>query len=327
LSIQEVKNSLPEELIEILEEIYTTGELDSIYRSFDRGRYTSFRINTLKGNYKEVTDELTRNKIKFKNYHYIKDTFTSRDSKAKIYTKLDIYKEGKIYLQNISSMLPVEFLELKEDIKILDMCAAPGSKSTQIATITENKANIIANDINDIRIKKLEYNIEKQGATSVIILGSDGRALGKRMMDYFDRVLIDAPCSGEGRIHLKDNKKLLYWSDKKVKKYSKNQKKLIDSGYLALKDNGILIYSTCTLNPYENEEVINYALNKYKDLTLEKITFQDKNIKEGLTQYKGNKYKNVMKNALRIIPNEYCEGFFIAKLIKTSNSKIKANEV
>lgn len=318
MSIQEVKNNLPEELIEILEEIYTIGELDSIYRSFDRGRYTSFRINTLRGNYKEVSEDLIKNKIKFNNYHYIKNAFTSRDSRENNFKQLKSYEEGKIYLQNISSMIPACYLNLKKGMTILDMCAAPGSKSTQIADITNNRCTILANDINEIRRKRLQYNIEKQGATSVIVLGSDGRALGKRLKGYFDRVLLDAPCSGEGTLHFKNNKKLLTWSEKKIKEYSKNQKKLIDSGYIALKDNGVLVYSTCTLNPYENEEVISYALNKYNDLKLEKVNFESKNIKRGLINFREKNYGDEMKKTLRIIPNEYCEGFFIAKLIKTS---------
>ena len=208
LSIQEVKNNLPKELIEILEEIYTTGELDSIYRSFDRGRYTSFRINTLMGNYKEVSEELIKRKIKFNNYNYIKNAFTSKDSKENVFRELECYEEGKIYLQNISSMIPVCFLDLKKDINVLDMCASPGSKSTQIADITNNRCTILANEINEIRRKRLEHNIERQGANSVIVLQSDGRALGKRLKGYFDRVLLDTPCSGEGTIHLQKNKKL-----------------------------------------------------------------------------------------------------------------------
>ena len=318
MSIQEVKNNLPKELIEILEEIYTIGELDSIYRSFDRGRYTSFRINTLMGNYKEVSEELIRKKIKFNNYHYIKNAFTSKDSKENIFRQLECYEEGKIYLQNISSMIPVCFLDLKKDVNVLDMCAAPGSKSTQIADISNNRCTILANEINEIRRKRLEHNIEKQGANSVIVLQSDGRALGKRLKGYFDRVLLDTPCSGEGTIHLQKNKKLINWSEKKVREYSKNQKKLIDSGYLALKENGILVYSTCTLNPYENEEVISYALNKYRDLRVEEITFEIKNKKLGLTKFRDKFYGEEMRKTLRIIPNEYCEGFFVAKLIKAS---------
>ena len=318
MSIQQVKNNLPRELIEILEEIYTIGELDIIYRSFDRGRYTSFRINTLMGNYKEVSEELIKKKIKFNNYHYIKNAFTSRDSKENVFRELECYEKGEIYLQNISSMIPVYFLELKDGVNVLDMCAAPGSKSTQIADITNNRSTILANEINEIRRKRLEHNIEKQGASSVIVLQSDGRALGKRLKGYFDRVLLDAPCSGEGTIHLRKNRKLINWSEKKVRENSKNQKKLIDSGYLALKDNGILVYSTCTLNPYENEEVISHALNKYKDLKLEKITFEAKNKIIGLTGFKDKFYGEEMKKTLRIIPNEYCEGFFMAKLIKAS---------
>ncbi|MBU5455587.1 RsmB/NOP family class I SAM-dependent RNA methyltransferase [Caproiciproducens sp. MSJ-32] len=318
MSIKDVKRNLPNEFIEILENIYSNGQLDKIYSSFIKGRYTSFRVNTLKGNVSVIVNELNRNKIKAVNCSFIKNAFIAKGTKESTLRNLEIYKQGKIYVQNISSMLPPLFLDLKENLTILDMCAAPGGKSLYIADLLNNKATILANDINEVRRKRLEYNIEKQGASSVIVLGTDGRTIGKRLNNYFDRILLDAPCSGEGIITLKKNKKFLSWNKKKILSLTKIQKKLLDSAYKALKPGGIIVYSTCTLNPYENEEVIDYILNKYKDLKLEEIDLELKNSIKGLTKYKEKVYNNELNKTMRIIPNEYMEGFFIAKLIKVN---------
>lgn len=317
MSIKEVKNNLPKELIEILENIFTDGQLDSIYRSYYRGRNTTFRINTLKGNSKEVMDELSNNKIKAINHPVLKKAFIAKGIKESTIRRLNAYKNGKIYLQNLSSMLPPLFLDLKEGLVILDMCAAPGGKSLYMADLTKNKATILANDVNEIRRERLNYNIEKQGADSIIVLGADGCTIGKRLNKYFDRILLDVPCSGEGIITLKENKVYKGWNEKKVALCSKLQKKLFDSAYNALKPGGIMVYSTCTLNPFENEEIIEYALKKYPDMKLEEIDLELSNLIRGLSEYKEKIYSEEIKKSIRIIPNENMEGFFIAKLIKS----------
>ncbi|WP_411168057.1 RsmB/NOP family class I SAM-dependent RNA methyltransferase [Clostridium sp. MB05] len=317
MSIKEVKNSLPKELIDILENIFTEGQLDLIYKSFYRGRNTTFRVNTLNGNTKEVMDELNMNKIKAVNHPLIKNAFIVKGVKESNLRKLEVYKYGKIYLQNLSSMLPPLFLDLKEDLVILDMCAAPGGKSLYMADLTQNKATILANDVNEIRRERLNYNIEKQGANSIIVLGADGCSIGKRLHRYFDRILLDAPCSGEGTMILKNSKAYRGWSEKKVALYVKLQKKLFDSAYHALKPGGVIVYSTCTLNPFENEEIIEYALNKYSDLKLENINLELSNVIRGISEYKYKSYNKEVKKAIRIIPSETMEGFFIAKLVKS----------
>lgn len=316
MSIKEVKKYLPKELIEILEKIYSTKQLDTIYRSFYSGRNTSFRVNNLKGNQSEIMEELMNNKIKAVNHPILKNAFIVKDKKENALRKLEVYKYGKIYLQNISSMLPPLFLDLKEDNVILDMCAAPGGKSLYMADLINNKATILANDVNEVRRERLNYNIEKQGAYSVIAFGSDGCTIGKRLNKYFDRILLDAPCSGEGTLKINSSKYLSSWSKRKVELASKLQKRLIDSAYNALKAGGIMVYSTCTLNPFENEEVINYALGKYRDLSLDKIDINLPNIIRGITSYEDKTYSDELKKAIRIIPNDYMEGFFIAKLLK-----------
>ncbi|MGG7058537.1 RsmB/NOP family class I SAM-dependent RNA methyltransferase [Clostridium tertium] len=226
MSIKEVKNYLPNDLIEILEKIYTIGQLDSIYKSFYNGRSTSFRVNNLKGSTKEVMDELMKHKIKAVNYPVLKNAFIVRNRKASTLRKLEIYKYGKIYLQNISSMFPPLFLDLKEDLVILDMCAAPGGKSLYMADLTNNKATILANDVNEIRRERLNYNIEKQGASSIIAFGSDGSLIGKRLNRYFDRILLDAPCSGEGIIQINFNKRFNGWNKRRLEYYPNQEKEL-----------------------------------------------------------------------------------------------------
>ncbi|MGL5379578.1 RsmB/NOP family class I SAM-dependent RNA methyltransferase [Clostridium sp.] len=317
VSIKEIKYSLPKEFIEVLENIFTDRQLDMIYRSYGNGRNTSFRVNKIKGNVKEVMDELNKNKIKAVNHPKINNTFIIKGSKESFIRKLDVYKAGKIYLQNPSSMLPPLFLDLDKKQTILDLCAAPGGKSLFMADLTNNESTIFANDVNEIRRERLNYNAEKQGAESIIIVGSDGCSVGKRLNNYFDRVLLDAPCSGEGTIHLKNKKNYNGWSEKRVKSCVKLQKRLIESAYLSLKQGGVMIYSTCTLNPFENEEIIEYILNKHSDLKLEKINLDYKNVIPGLKGYKDKNYIKDMNKSLRIIPNDVMEGFFIAKLKKS----------
>lgn len=316
MTIKEVKKYLPDELIAILEKIYSTKQLDSIYRSYYKGRSVSFRVNNLKGKSNEVMEELMSKEIKVVNHPILKDVFIVKGEKDSALRKLEVYKYGKIYIQNISSMLPPLFLDLKENDVILDMCASPGGKSLYMADLTNNKAIILANDVNEVERERLNYNIEKQGASAIISFGSDACTIGKRLNKYFDKILLNAPCSGEGALKINSSQLLSNWSKEKVESSCKLQKRLFDSAYNALKPGGIMIYSTCTLNPYENEEIINYALTKYKDLSLEKIDIELSNIIRGLTSYDENTYNEELKKAIRIIPNEYMEGFFIAKIIK-----------
>ncbi|MBQ6820385.1 MAG: RsmB/NOP family class I SAM-dependent RNA methyltransferase [Clostridium sp.] len=316
MSIKELKNYLPSELIDILEKIYTKGQLDMIYRSFYNGRHISFRVNGIKGNTNEVIDELRNKKIKAVNHQLIKNAFIIDDRKESELRNLESYVQGKIYISNISSMLPPLSLELEEDNIILDMCATPGDKSLFIADLTNNKATILSNDDNEIRRERLNDDINKYGASCIISFGSDACTIGKRLNKYFDRILLNAPCSVEGTYKYNSNKSFNNWSKKNISIYSKLQKNLIDSAYNALKPGGIIVYSTCALNPYENEEVINYILEKYKDLHLERINIDLDNVISGLIEYDEVKYNEELKNSIRIIPNDYMEGVFIAKLVK-----------
>lgn len=316
MNISEVKNKLPIEFVDMLYEVYSPIKVDDILRSYKDGRETTLRVNTLKNPIGQVLQELRKGGIKFSNCSFIKEALIIGSSRESDVSKLSCYKEGRIYLQNLSSMLPPTFLEIKENMEILDMCAAPGSKTTQIAAMIKNNGIVVANEVNAVRRERLKYNVDKQGAKCVQVIGEDGMKLGGFFKERFHRVLLDAPCSGEGTICIKKPESYRKWSKSAIMKNSKLQKKLLESGINALKCGGILVYSTCTLSPEENEEVVNEIINKYNNLKIIGMNFTLKNCSSGITSYKNKKYHPSMSNAIRVLPDKEMEGFFLCKIIK-----------
>ncbi|MBM7871248.1 16S rRNA (cytosine1407-C5)-methyltransferase [Clostridium pascui] len=315
----EIKNAaykLPKEFLGMLYSIYSPVTVDGILKSFIEGRKTTLRANKLKTSIMEIQKELRENSISFSNSSLLKEAFILNKVKEPQITKLNCYNTGSIYLQNLSSMIPPLLLDLEMGQTILDMCAAPGGKTTEIASIIDNQGEVTANEINTIRRERLKYNIQKQGASCIEVIGMDGKVLGDTFEERFDRVLLDAPCSGEGTIEIKRRESYKGWSTKFIRENSKLQKKLLESGIKALKKGGILIYSTCTISPEENEEVIDYVLNKYPNLRVMNLSINVKNSIQGLNVYKDKKYNDNLKKALRVIPNEEMEGFFVCKLKK-----------
>ena len=196
------------------------------------------------------------------------------------------------------------------------MCAAPGSKTTHICALVNNKANVIANDSDPARINAMRNVLHQFGADAKVSL-NDGKIFGSRYTDFFDKILLDAPCSGEGLIYLNSNKPLRFWSIRKVNISSIIQRELIDSAFKALKPGGTLIYSTCTLEPEENEGVVTFLLEKYKNAKIEEIEIAGlKGTNRGITKWSGNTYHQEVAKTIRIIPSSEMMGFYIAKITK-----------
>ena len=224
---------------------------------------------------------------------------------------------GYYYVQEIASMLPVLVLEPKPNQIILDLCASPGSKTTQIAAKMQNTGTIIANEINLKRIIILASNMERCGAMNSIITKKEGAALCNRLKKEgleFDKVLVDVPCSGEGTLRSNPATALM-WNINTVKQMSKIQKNLLSSAIEVLKKGGELVYSTCTHAPEENEEVVDFVLERFKGkMILETIKLPVK-CRFGLTKWSGQEYDNKLTKSCRIYPQDNnTEGFFIAKL-------------
>lgn len=318
MGLSQVRKKLPNSFLDMLYELYSMGTVDEILRSYQEGRKTTVRINTLKVTANEILNEFRKNGIKFSNCNMINNAFIILNSKEGNIEKLPSYNEGKIYLQNLSSMLPPLFLDLEENMSILDMCAAPGSKTTQMAAMINNKGKIIANELNQLRRERLMFNIKKQDASCVAVIGHDGRKLGGLFKEKFDRVLLDAPCSGEGTIYIKKPKSYRGICEKTVNNNSKLQKSLLKSGLNALKPRGILVYSTCTLSPEENEEVVHEIISENNKLSIVDIDFRYNNVLNGVIKYKNKMFHKDVKKAIRITPNKYMEGFFLCKIQKIS---------
>jgi len=225
---------------------------------------------------------------------------------------------GYYYMQELASMLPVIALEPKKNEKVLDLCAAPGSKTTQLSSAMQGTGMIVANEVSMGRLKILASNLEKCSAINTIITRKEGFALCKRIEKYnpalqFDKILVDAPCSGEGTLR-SSYKTYLMWNVKTIKNLPKIQKGLVASALKILKHNGVLIYSTCTHAPEENEGVTDAILKEFKGkIKLEKISLPIKT-REGITKWEDKKFSDEVKKCARVYPQDNdTEGFFIAK--------------
>ena len=284
---------------------YGENEANAIFAGM-QGRATTFRINPLKSSCEEIESILNDNSIEYKKCDWFDLAYIINNNDENKLRELDIYKQGRIYLQSLSSMIPAILIEPKEGDNILDMCAAPGGKTTLMSTLSNNKALITACEKNKIRHDRLMYNIQKQGAKGINVINQDSRELSNYFS--FDKILLDAPCSGSGTLlETVDSKGFI---DKEyVEKLVNVQRKLLDKAITILKSGGILIYSTCSVFKEENENNISYILDKYNSLKLEAIN------KEKYTDLEllPTKYDET----ICIQPNEYYEGFFVAKIIKT----------
>ena len=294
----------------MLEGQYGKQVTEKILQGYQVKRYTTFRVNTLKSGVDEIKTVLKDKKIEYETVVWSKEAFILKNVEEKEIRSWEIYQEGKIYLQSLSSMLPPIVLQPKEGEDILDMTAAPGGKTTQIAAITNNKANITACEMNKIRAERLRYNLQKQGVNAYI-MKQDARKID----DFFsfDRILLDAPCSGSGTIQLcgeghKQNDRLeKNFTLQLIKKSVESQTALLKKAINLLKSGKEMVYSTCSILTNENEEILRKVL-KQENAEIVPIQF------EGMNQLPLLPTK--IQGTLCVCPNELYEGFFIAKIRK-----------
>ena len=293
---------IPEFLIEKIKLQYPNN-YEEIINGYKSNRVSSLRINTLKSNYEEITTILKENNIEYNNVTWYGSALIINDDLNKI-KELDIYKDGKVYFQSLSSMLPPLVVNPKSNELILDMTAAPGGKTTQMAALSNNTAMITATEKNKIRSERLQYNIDKQGAKKVSVLKEDARNLNEYFK--FDKILLDAPCSGSGTLLINDESMEEFNTDL-VNRSIKFQTELIKEAIKHLNSGGELIYSTCSILKEENEEVLKSILTD-TSLSLVPITELDTSSLPTLP--------STLDNVITICPNEYFEGFFVAKIHK-----------
>jgi NOL1/NOP2/sun family putative RNA methylase len=275
----------------------------------------SIRINTLK--IKNLTESgiLHRIEKSLKPLSFSNAGYSLLNEIKSLSQSIDFFK-GYFAFQGASSQIPPIVLNPQPAEKVLDMAAAPGSKTTQIAALMKNKGTLILNDYNISRMQALNTNTQKTGMINHCVYYLAGERLGRIFPETFDKVLLDAPCTGLGTIAT--HKEVLgWWSYEKLKKLTTLQKQLLISAIKTVKVEGEIVYSTCSVAPEENELLLNEILDKYP---VEIVAIDNKGLNfsdDGITQYNGLKLDSSLQNARRIWPHKHgMEGFFIARLKK-----------
>ena len=288
---------LPESLSVRLQEAY--GEFfPRIMEGYQAIRSVTFRVNTCKTTIENVISELTQCEIQTKHAEWIKDALIAVDVREQALEETLLYARGEIYLQSLSSMLPPILLQPKAGETILDMTAAPGGKTTQLYALSDGKALITACERDSIRFERLKFNLERQGATRVNAMRQDALSLNDFLR--FDKILLDAPCTGTGTIARGER---IRFSEEYLFKCVRLQKKLFEKAFRLLKKGGTLLYSTCSVLPEENSGIISFA--KQLGANLQPI-----NISETLPRLPS------AEGTVCVCPSELYEGFFMAMFTK-----------
>lgn len=303
-----MNKKIPDFLFNMLNKQYGKELTNTIIKGYTKKRPVTLRINTLKTSVENVKCKLKEANIAFEEVVWSREALVINSVREDEIRKLDIYHNGEIYLQSLSSMLPPIVLEPKKGESILDMAAAPGGKTTQIAAISHNGVSITACEMNKIRAEKLKYNIEKQGANCVYVMVTDARRLDNFFS--FDKILLDAPCSGSGTIDLENVDFENGFTEKLISKSISSQKQLLKKALKVLKPGCEMIYSTCSILKSENEEVVKEILKRENA----EIVPIDTNLFEGLPLL-----PVTLEGTVCVCPNELYEGFYIAKIRKIKN--------
>lgn len=272
----------------------------------------SIRINTLKKSVDEIKKRLSKDWV-LEQIPWCREGFWIEHKKGRLDVGNTIeHCLGYYYVQEGASMIPPVVLDPQPGERVLDLCAAPGSKSSQIVQMMKNKGVLVANDVAGMRIAALGINLQRLGALNCIITQKAGEHF--RGVE-FDRVLLDAPCSGSGTIR-KSVKTLTMWNSGTIKSIAGQQRRLIQTAFDMLKKGGTMVYSTCSVEPEENEGVISFFLKNNSDAVLDDINLPLKRT-PCLTEFEGEIYHPDIRKCLRLWPQDNdTEGFFVAKIIK-----------
>ncbi|MBQ9300933.1 MAG: RsmB/NOP family class I SAM-dependent RNA methyltransferase [Clostridia bacterium] len=296
---------LPEYFIQAIEKQYGAEESARILAGMAGPRRVTLRANRLKSTPEAVADMLKDQGIAFERLPWSQDAFLLPEASERELWRLPAYERGEIYLQSLSSMLPSIALAPEPGRDILDMAAAPGGKTAQMAAMTANRAQITACEMNKIRAEKLRYNLEKQGASRVNVMVRDAR----KLEDFFrfDQILLDAPCSGSGTMLESDPGSCRAFSEKLVHNSAAVQLQLLRKALSLLKPGHSLVYSTCSILAEENENIVRAAL-KGAPAAVEPIAFPGMEALPLLPC--------ALPGALCVCPTAEYEGFFTVRLRK-----------
>ena len=312
---------LPQSFLDSMKEIL--GEdYEAFLTGFDGQRQYGLRVNTLKMNLEEFE--------RIAPFHLKKVPWISNGyfyNAEDVPAKHPFYSAGLYYLQEPSAMTPASRLKVQPGERVLDLCAAPGGKATELGAALQGEGLLVANDINTARAKALLRNLELFGISNSFVTNEPPHVLAERFPEFFHKIMVDAPCSGEGMFR-KNPAVVDSWKEKGPEYFSKLQREIIVQAADMLLPGGMMFYSTCTFSPLENEKTITYLLKERPDM--EVVPMEDyENFAEGLTSYKDEAFDESCKLCRRIWPHKMSgEGHFMALLHKKSGAEqeIKSDE-
>lgn len=279
-------------------------------------RQQCIRINTLKANIEEANNQLKDLGWSGAPFEWSKGCYSAKNGLEAIRDS-ELAINGTVYIQNAASWIPVIALDPRPGEEILDVCAAPGGKTSHIAAIANNEAYITANDNSRPRLAKLRANLDRLGVKNTEFTLFDATQLANKLEGrQFDKILLDAPCSGEGMMTLDNDKDFAIWSVAPIKRLGQLQKRILSQAWQLLKPGGTLIYSTCTMAPEENEAVIDYLLRHNDDIEIKQIKLDLPNQVAPVLSWNNKHFDERLKFAKRLIPSLEIEAFFVCKLKK-----------
>lgn len=311
------QSGLPADFLDRLRRIVPEPTFIPILQSFSLPKTTTFRVNPLKSDAASLQNELVEAGLHPEPVDWLPDAFCLPGEEKRLLTETEAFYEGRLYIQNLSSMLAPLLLAPQPGERILDLAAAPGGKTLMMAGMMEDRGWISAVEPVSDRFHRLRRNLENAGTTIVHTYRKDGRGVGRVCPLQFDRVLLDAPCSSEAKFRADGPRTFAYWSLRKIRESQKLQKRLILSAWQSLKPGGTLLYSTCSFAPEENEAVVDFLLTKAsREAELLPIELPISNTMEGMTEWEQRHFVPELRRCRRILPDAKMDGFFLAKIRK-----------
>lgn len=303
---------LPEQFITKMNALLQ-DEAERFFATYNEEKVHGLRVNTLKVS---PSTFLNISPWELEPIPFCSTGFYYRDAQP---GKHPYHAAGLYYIQEPSTMFVAEVLAPSSGERVLDLCAAPGGKTTQLAAMMNNEGFLLANEIHPKRVKALSENIERLGITNAVITNETPEKLSETFEGFFDKILVDAPCSGEGMFR-KDEEAIQFWSLDHVQKCAQTQKHILSCAYKMLNEGGTLVYSTCTFSPEENEQIIDWFLATYNDMELVPIE-KEHGIQPGVVRWT-NTYNEQIAHTARLWPHHLQgEGHFVAKMRKRGEAK------
>ena len=312
---------LPDRFLERLAHIVPPERYEAVVATFGAPERVGFRVNPLRGERSVVLAELGAAGLRPEPVGWYADAFTLAPEERAALLASDAYARGAAYPQNLSSMVPPLALAPAPGDRVLDLAAAPGSKTLQMAALMENAGEIAAVELVRDRFFRLRANALAAGATVVRPFLQDGTKVWRYRPEHFDRVLLDAPCSTEGRFRADEPETYRYWSERKIREMQNRQHRLLFSAVGALAVGGVLVYATCSFAPEENEAVLDKALTTFDGaLELEPLGVDVPNAEPALAGWDDRPFRHDLAHARRLVPDGTHEAFFVARLRKTAST-------